>query len=152
MSNNFKKILHKQCLQLIDAKILVAQQAIDEAQQSANAETKSTAGDKHDTSRAMMQLEVEQRSKQLAEVKKLKQALSAINPQQQCQTVQQGALVETATGAIYYISTSLGKLQLDDQLIFAISPVSPLAAEMLGKKKGDEFSFNGQTVSILNVF
>lgn len=83
--------------------------AIEHAQLAANEETKSSAGDKYETGRAMMQLEIEKQSVQLAEAMKLKHVLSQINPEKTTETIQSGSLVFTDQGN-FYISISAGKL------------------------------------------
>jgi len=70
-----KKQLYSLCLAYIDERIQVANQAIQFAQDSANDETKSTAGDKYETGRAMAQLEIEKINAQLNESKKLSKIL-----------------------------------------------------------------------------
>ena len=57
-------------MDLLEKRSQEIRKEMDTAQQSANSETKSTAGDKHETARAMAQLEVEMLSKQLEEVNK----------------------------------------------------------------------------------
>ena len=142
-----KQRLYDYCCQLAENRISSIQGAIEDAQGSANNETKSTAGDKHDTARAMMQLEVEQKSKQLAEAKKLKMALAQFSPDSGSQEVMLGSLVKTSVG-MYYISISIGKIEVEGQLFFAISPISPIASSMLGLKVGDSFTFNGKQQTI----
>ena len=54
-----RKILYELCCTYADSRIRVAQEAIQQAQQAANMEEKSTAGDKYETGRAMAHLEKE---------------------------------------------------------------------------------------------
>jgi hypothetical protein len=53
------------CLTKIREQQIELQALIDEVQNASNNETKSTAGDKHDTARAQAQIEVERLNKQL---------------------------------------------------------------------------------------
>ena len=145
-----KEKLYQFCIDWSQAKINSIQAAIQSAQDSANSETKSTAGDKHDTARAMMQLDVEQKSKQLAEAQKNIMALAQFTPDSGSAAIGLGSLVETSAG-LYYISVSAGKIEIDDQIIFGISPVSPIAQAMRGLKTGDHFSFNGLPFNIISV-
>lgn len=142
-----KDELYQYCLNWAQSKIESIQTAITSAQDSANSETKSTAGDKHDTARAMMQLDVEQKSKQLAEAKKNKIALAQFSPESGSKKIELGSLVETSAG-FYYISISAGKIIMNGQLIFAVSPVSPIARAMQGLEIGDDYTFNGRKFSI----
>jgi transcription elongation GreA/GreB family factor len=122
---------------------------IEDAQASANAETKSSAGDKHETGRAMAQLEVEMSSSQLAEADKVLQTLSAIKtvPVQQAGP---GALVTTDKG-IFFIAISIGKVFLDGVVYYIVSAESPVGQSLRGRKRGDQFTWNGQPCEVLNV-
>lgn len=147
---SLKSKLYQLCVEFVEGRISSIKHAISDAQASANNETKSTAGDKHDTSRAMMQLEVEQKSKQLAETLKLKETLSKFSAEKESMEVDLGSLVQTSSAA-YYISISAGKLDLEGKTYFAISGASPIGQQLLGKKAGDSFQFNGRTFEILEV-
>ena len=106
------------------------------AQESANQEDKSSAGDKYETGRAMAQLEIEKASGQLAEANKLKQALEHIHADASGPIVKPGSLVITNQGS-YFISIAAGKLTVDGETWFAISASSPLGATLMGRKEGD---------------
>ena len=59
-----KQNIYSQCLLILNQKIEELNSALATATESANNETKSSAGDKHETARAMMQLEQEKLSLQ----------------------------------------------------------------------------------------
>lgn len=113
-------------------------------------ETKSSAGDKYETSRAMINLEKEKVEANLLELIKKRLAISAIDPAKVTNKVKNGSLVTTGAG-IFFISTSLGKLEIDGNSIFVISPVSPIAQVMLDLTSGDSFEFNGKKNSIVSL-
>ena len=136
-----KEQLHVLCLAYIEERIKGANQAIQFAQSSANEETKSSAGDKYETGRAMAQLEIEKNSTQLAEAKKLKQILLQLDPTKTNDTIQAGSLVVTDQGR-FYISIPAGQFTIEEATYFAVSPSSPIAQKLLGLKTGDHFSFN----------
>ena len=138
---NIKKKLHQLCSEKTKQQIDDLKAIIQEAQDAANNETKSSAGDKHETGRAMAQLETEKLMTQLTEVLKLEQALSQINPEAQCKQVCLGALVITNNGS-FYLAASLGKLEIDNTIYFAISTASPIGQQLIGLKPTDQFSFN----------
>lgn len=150
MTPSLKIALHALCEQLVATRIATAKDAMDAAQAAANAEGKSSAGDKYETGRAMMQLERDQHARALAENLKLKQALDGLDPTLQHEQVRPGSLVQTSTGT-YYISISLGQVDIDGVTYIAISPVTPLAALLLGLKPGDKTAFNKRPISILKV-
>ena len=120
------------------------------AQESANEEGKSSAGDKYETGRAMAQLEIEKASSQLAEANKSKQALEQVPVDVSGPVVKSGSLVITNQGS-YFISIAAGKLVVDRELWFAISPGSPLGAILLGKKEGDVVKMMGKEILVEKV-
>jgi len=145
-----KEILYQSCVNYVEQRIKNASDAVQESQSAANAETKSTAGDKHDTSRAMMQLAAEQNAKHLAEANKLKQVLHLIDPNKKHDKVELGSLVITSNGK-FYISISVGKITLEDEIFFAISPTSPMGMQLTGLSEGEAVNFNGKMITVLSV-
>lgn len=129
------------CLAYVEQRTAAATQAIQLAQASANEETKSSAGDKYETGRAMAQLEIEKNSAQLAEAQKLAQMLSHIHPEKKTETVQAGSLVITNQGN-YFIAIAAGQFTIENKIYYAISPSSPIAQKLMGLKKDDAFLFN----------
>lgn len=113
-------------------------------------DSKSSAGDKHETSRAMVQLEQEKLGKQLTELKQQIAFFKSLKPIVQKDTIQAGTLVETTQG-FFYIGTSLGSLIINDKTIFCISPIAPLAQQLIGKKVTEEYQINGRTFVISNL-
>jgi hypothetical protein len=69
-----------------------------------------------------------------------------------CEVAARGAAVETER-IIYFISISFGKLPVDGaKPVYALSPVSPAAQAMLGKRAGEVFEINGARHTILKVY
>jgi hypothetical protein len=145
-----KNELQAACLAYVQQRIDAAQQAMQAAQESANNETKSSAGDKYETGRAMAQEERNRNAVQLQEALKLQAELGRIDPEKSCDTVRPGALVHTSLGH-FYLSISAGKLLLDGKEYFAVSPAAPMAAALSGKRTGEEALFNGKKIQILEV-
>lgn len=150
MKQEDKNAIYQLCKEKSIANVNEIKQAISAAQNAANAETKSTAGDKHDTSRAMMQLEVEQLSKRLMTAEKMLQSFTKFSPDSGKNKISLGSMVSTDS-ATYYLSVGLGKIEFNNQPIFVISPASPVGNTLLGKKKGDTFIFNGKNFEIKSV-
>jgi len=145
----FKEKIYQQYVHAVHGKITLLQKTLQDLTDSAANETKSTAGDKHETALAMLQIEQENSSRQLAEALKQKAALEKIDPSLHPEQVVNGSLVKTSKGC-FFISLGLGKITVDETLIIALSPESPLGAEMMHLKKGDSFSFNGSNYTIEN--
>jgi hypothetical protein len=141
--SDLKKELHQLCINYVRERMDTATQAINAAQQAANEETKSSAGDKYETGRAMAQQETDRNQAQLNEAHKLIVALNHINVGVVSKTALPGSLVITNNGK-FYIAISAGTLLLNGEAYFAISPASPIGLILSGKKAGDEFSLNGK--------
>jgi len=118
--------------------------------QAVQLESKSTAGDKHETGRAMIHLEQEKLHQQLAEAQQLLAELEQIRPENQFDKGLKGALVKT-NRATFYIAVGLGKIKIENNDIFVISAQSPIGKQMLGKHSGESFIMNGTEYVITSV-
>ena len=145
-----RKALFDLCCAYADARIRVAQEAMQQAQQAANAEEKSTAGDKYETGRAMAHLEKEKTAAQLFEANKLKELLHKINPEVVTAKTVLGSVIITDKGN-YYLAISAGKLQVQGKEFIALSAASPLGAQLINRVAGDKVTFQGKTLSIISV-
>ena len=87
---SLKQQLHQLCLTYIEKRIKTAQDALDSVNTSANEETKSSAGDKYETTREMLQQQIEKNTTALAEAVKQKQLLLQINTDKTHHTIQPG--------------------------------------------------------------
>ena len=145
-----KEELYSQCQAFVDARLKAIQNTIDEIQISLTSETKSSAGDKHETGRAMLQLEREKAGQQLAEIQKLNQLLSKIDVSKTTATIGLGSIVFT-TQANYFIAISAGEIKSSDQSFYAISANTPIAKLLLGKTTGDCIAFRDQVFEITKV-
>jgi transcription elongation GreA/GreB family factor len=110
-------------------------------------DAKSSAGDKHETSRAMMQIEQEKAAKQLNEALEMKQMLEKINTYTQSKSVGVGSFIKTNIG-YFYIAVPIGKLNIFNQDVFVISAKSPLGAKLIGLKSHDSIDINAKKVNI----
>jgi len=135
---------------LVDEKVNSATSAIDATTESKNTATKSTAGDKHETGRAMMERELALSNAQLHKAQFLKNELSKISLEVDVTSVQLGALVVTSQGN-YFISIGLGKINVLGDDCYAISGGSPLGIAMMGKQKGQMINFQGRNIEIIDV-
>lgn len=145
-----KPQLHSLCLAYIEQRIATAQQALDMANSSANEETKSSAGDKYETTREMIQQEVEKHQAAIAEAIKQKQFLLLINPERKTDIIQPGSLITTDKNN-FYISISAGALMLNGTKYMAVAAFSPIGQQMIDKKAGDSFTFNNVKHEIKSV-
>jgi transcription elongation GreA/GreB family factor len=146
-----KQQLYDYCQAYISKRITTAREAIRASQDAANDETKSSAGDKYETGRAMMQLEMEKDSAQLAEAMKLKNQLDQIAINKRPPSIQPGCLVITNQGN-FFVALSVGQLVVENTKYYAISMESPIGAKLKGLKQGDFFEFNTKTYKIEQVW
>ncbi|WP_240911187.1 GreA/GreB family elongation factor [Yeosuana marina] len=145
-----KRQLHQHCLGYIEDRFRTIQNTINDIQESLFSETKSSAGDKHETGRAMLQLEREKAGNQLSEIQKVKEAFSKIDISKNPKVIVLGSLVYT-TKFNYYIAISAGEIKFNDHIIYAISPNTPIGKLLMGKSCGDTIVFNDAifTITIL---
>ena len=129
---------------LIDKKIDALQNRFDDLNNDLASDHKSSAGDKHETGRAMIQLEQEKLSSQLSQFSQQKETISKLNAETTAK-VQLGSVVKTSNGT-FFISIGLGKVTIDNETIFCISTSSPIGQLLLSKKKGDTIKFNGNSI------
>ncbi len=146
-----KPALHAACLAYVQTRLDTARAGMAAAQESSNSETKSSAGDKYETGRAMAQQERDHHAVQLHEAQKLLADLQKINPELASDAVRLGALADTSLG-LFYVSISAGRLTTAEGLAFmAMSPAAPLAVALHGRRAGEEVLFNGKPVRVVAV-
>ncbi|MDE5437910.1 hypothetical protein KRE40_00140 [Elizabethkingia meningoseptica] len=117
-----------------------------ESTRASNNDTKSSMGDKYETSREMLQQEINRLLSQLSEVNNQLDILRNMNTKP-LTVVGLGAYVETSMGN-FYISESLGKINRDGVAVVAVSANAPLVQAMLKKKAGEMFELNGKKQKI----
>jgi transcription elongation GreA/GreB family factor len=144
----FKTSLHHACLERLDQTIVAATKAMNDVQNDANQETKSSAGDKYETSRAMLQQEKDKHALQLAQALDLRQQLERLDPAVSYPDIQLGSLVRTSEGD-YYLAVSLGKMQVEGKTVYVLSAAAPLGQVLLHRKVGDTIVFQGRKIEIL---
>ena len=150
-NSEIKQQLLKCCEVFIDKRLANVQHNIAEVQEALTSETKSSAGDKHETGRAMLQLEREKFGAQLSEINQVKQALSKINVSKHSEAICLGSAVLT-NKSNYFIAISAGEMDIDGIKYFAIAPNTPIGQLLLSKKAGDTVRFREQVFSIEQLF
>lgn len=145
-----KKALLEFCWEYVNERTARLKKQSDELQESLGSETKSSAGDKHETGRAMMQLEQEKLGQQLQELDATRSILKKINIDAPSNRIRLGSLVKTSM-AHYFIAISAGAFKQNGEVIYCISASAPIAQLLLGKEKGESFVFNEIEQSILEV-
>lgn len=146
----YKQELYNQCQAFVNNRLQTIQDIISSNQKALQSETKSSAGDKHETGRAMLQLEIEKAGQQLQSISQMNETLSKINLENTSTIAHLGSLVKT-NRATYFLSISAGKLTIENENYFAISVSSPIGKLLLGKKEKELLIFNGNQIEILNI-
>lgn len=124
--------------------------AIAELQAAKAGETKSTAGDKYETARAMADLELEKLGMQVQRLEKMGQALQRMDRHRACHRAEFGALVWTAQ-THYFLGVAMGKVACEGRTWYAISLDSPIGQALAGKAAGDVVQFQGKSWAIEGV-
>jgi transcription elongation GreA/GreB family factor len=137
-----KKLININYLQVAAAKVTLLLQTLADLKESGANETKSTAGDKHETALAMLQIEQANKRTQLQEVLEQKAVLEKISHVTNTTKIVHGSLVKTSKG-YFYMSVALGKAVVDEVAVIAISPQSPLGAKLMGLCVQDAVEING---------
>ena len=145
-----KEELYIYCEQFLEERFSAVVNRIEGIQESLQSETKSSAGDKHETGRAMLQLEREKAGNQLLDINKQKELFSKVSTDSASQVACLGSLVTTDKGN-YYLAISTGLITIQGHKYYAISTNSPIGSIILGKVKGAVFSFNGINQKIIEI-
>jgi len=111
------------------------QQAID----SRNSDTKSSAGDKFETSREMAQIEIHKIETEILKTQQfINDLLSKVSQ-----------FIITDKGA-FLISIPFGKLILNDTAVFCISNSAPIARPLLNTTISAQFNYGGVSYKVIN--
>lgn len=141
--NQLKEVLYNQCKEFVNSKLATIEKTIKSNQEDLASETKSSAGDKHETGRAMLQLEMEKAGQQLYGVTEMKLVLERINIQEISSVCKMGSIIKTNT-INYFLAISAGKIVVENEIFYAVSAKSPIGNLLIGKVKGDKFQFNSR--------
>lgn len=151
MTSKKKLSIHNVALELVREKITMLKTLLEDNREGLVSDTKSTAGDKHETSRAIGHLEQEKLNAQFLEAEKLLSLLSSIDLERKIEKVQMGSIIETTMGS-FYLSVGLGQIKVENETIYCISPQSPIGSILLSKEKGNNINWQNTTIQILNVY
>ena len=149
--NSIKERLYKACEAYVEERIKRIEAAMAGLESDLENETKSSAGDKYETGREMINLEINKLAEQLQQFKNLRNTLNVAKSRTNHGSAQLGTAVKTNM-ANYFIAIPADRIILDGDEYFAIGANSPIAQLLLHKKAGEEITFNGKTAQILEVF
>jgi len=147
---NLKEKIYIHLLQTINDKILSLENILTELKESISNETKSTAGDKYETARAMLHLEQENIIKQLWNAKDQRKELELIDITRSSAKVSNGSLITTDKDS-FFISIGFGKVIIDSKTVIALSSKSPLGKIFMEKKVWDTCFYASQNYVITDI-
>lgn len=142
--NELKAKVYQSALTLLNEKNRLLKEERNTMLEGILEETKSSAGDKFETSREMMtqdlmtlEIQIKQSKVDLDEIQRL-QAIKETAP-----TVQEGSMVKLGSDW-FMLAVSIGQINVDDKKVYLLSKNSPLGQLILGKKKNDQVNFRGK--------
>lgn len=150
MNIQIKELLYNHCKSYLTSKLSEYQKRNKELYQSLSCEEKSSAGDKHETGRAMIQLEIEKLGNQIKEIELEYAFFLKINNKTISANISTGSLVITNKN-LFYITISAGVFRNNSKKYYCISQKSPFGSVLIGKKIRDNFIFNKEKIEILNI-
>lgn len=145
-----KKEIYEQVLEIINERIFDSKFGMDAAQEAANNEGKSSAGDKYETGRAMGQIEVNRYGVQLQNAMNELEIIKKIDINSLNNLATLGSLVHTSAGD-FYLAVSIGTIKVGENSVIIISQLSPIGIVLKGKKAGDTFEFMKKMHQIISI-
>jgi hypothetical protein len=94
--------------------------------------------------------DLEKNAQHLNDATKMMETLKQINPKIQNESGTLGSIVFTQTN-VFFLSVSVGKIDLENSSYFAISLQSPIGMLLKNKIKGEQINFNGTCYTITNI-
>ena len=148
MQKELKNHLLVYCIKHQENAIKQLQDAIDDAQKTAN--DYGAPKDRYDAFRTKLMRQRDMFAQQQAKANAVLNALLKIKPEEKLNKVDFGALVITDKQNLF-ISAGIGKIEFDGNTWYAISPAVPIYKVLKGKTAGEEIVFNGNKIKILEV-
>jgi hypothetical protein len=146
-----KQQIHQACAHLLQERISTALDALQDLDDTESNETKSSAGDKFETAREMIQQERMRHQNLLIEARKMEKSLMQLDPFIQHETGALGSLIETQTHT-FYLGIGLGAVQVNEKMIMALSIQSPMGTLLVGTKVGDIVQHQQNRYTVLQIY
>ncbi len=146
---SIKKRLLEKSIEIKEESKAHSLSAMADAQKAAN--EYGPARDRYDSFRTQVMRKRDMLAQQLAVVEEELRFLHQINLDKPSTKIESGAMVVLDKQTIF-ILLGIGKIEMDGNDYYVISPVVPLATAMKELKAGDSFKFRGKSMKILEVF
>jgi transcription elongation GreA/GreB family factor len=148
--SELKEQLHQLSRLFLDTNIRDIEAAIADRREAIAGETKSSMGDKYETTREMLQQDINMNIERLAKARLELAILDTISPSTISAIVRPGSLVRTTAGS-FYIAISAGSVTISGGKYYIVSIASPIGAQLKGKMAGDVYTLNGRQYTIEKV-
>lgn len=143
-----EKLLNK-CIEQQSEVIRQLNQEINDAQKMAN--DYGQPKDRYDAFRTKLMHQIQLYARQMDKANIVLTTLQKIPLNKELEKVEFGAVVITNKQNIF-VAAGLGKIELDGEIFYAVSPQVPVFNALKGKREGDEAIFNGIKLIIKEVF
>jgi len=148
-NQELKSVLLQKCIDQQLQGINDLQQQMDDAQQQSN--DYGQPKDRYDAFKTKLLRQKDMFAQQQAKGKIVLSTLKQIPLEQTYSEVKFGAVVITNKQKIF-VSAGMGKIEVDGEIYFAISPLVPIFIALKGLKEGESAIFNGMEIQIKEVF
>lgn len=145
-----KEALYQECVNKIQGRYDKIKQTIADLNESLEEASSSGGDDGYDNSRSMIQIDIENMTKQLGEVNILRDILQKIDIRSTTSYARLGSLVKT-NNAMYFLSLSVGTVVVNNENYLCVALHSPIGSMISGKQLGDKFVFNQVEQEILEI-
>jgi hypothetical protein len=143
-----KEKLAEKCIKQQTEVIRQLELEIADAQKMAN--DYGQPKDRYDAFRTKLMRQIEMFAGQLDKAKMVLNTLQILPLHNELTKVEFGALVITNQQKLF-ISAGLGKIEMDGETYFAISPQVPIFNALKDKMVGDRIEFNGISIEVVEV-
>ena len=150
ITRELKRNICAHILELLNEKAETAREEISSAKEARDNETKTSVGDKYETGREMMQMEIDKSQMQLSKILDQIKDISNVDLSKSYTKIAYGSLVETNAGN-YFISVGFGKITLGETEYYAISLASPIGNALKDKETGAVIQFQGREIAIKTI-
>lgn len=141
--------------QKLEERIATSWKAMQAAQESANEQSKSSAGDKYETGRSMGQLDRSMHARQYEQARQellLLHKLRVQSEDDRSELVRWGSLVQGSAHDYIFLSISVGACMVEEKTVWTVSAATPLGKMLLGKQVGDRFELKGASQTIVAIY
>lgn len=149
-AKEIKKELLDHCKAYIQNRFEKINQTIKDIEDSLDDESKNSAGDKHETGRAMLHIDRENAGKQLQEIESVQLLLPKVDITTTSDYVRLGSLVYTSQG-VFFISISVGNVMVGKTNYICVALQAPLGELLKGATKGTMFVFRDKNYVVTSI-